>query len=466
MRFFTALLILFLSSFLVCFCNPNSSSGSDIVKNVSIVNFFSSRNQTNGSFVSETRPFRGRTVSLNVNHEIEVYDWDRDRFVFPKENGELLTNVIELYPSEYGRYSFVKTNSGFRIIDVGLNVSPHGDHYHYDRFNEYEIIPDTHLNLNSPVGTIPYKAYSKDGWTVFSYSGGPNGQFKILSDKQISETNPVILYSPQLPENVLSSGTIVSKDFLLFPSAGISKPTEFKVMRHSVGWNNLSPEITIPCPDFNAISHTQIPVSNADYSNLESGYDKVHYVIVSCGKILNVIRHEDGNLVNPTSQYQISTEPLEFKYIVPVFQNSNIDRGGKLVRPYFIANSGQSRESGFHFINLDSGTTQHINSVPYYFKHIETEKRAGDFIFILSENGKIHSYRINNFTISSIVDSEIAYSPLLKFSSIWYTGFILKENEIHEFNLEENFKTRVLKTKFNNLQTDFHDFFGPGKDYE
>jgi hypothetical protein len=64
------------------------------------------------------------------------------------------------------------------------------------------------------------------------------------------------------------------------------------------------------------------------------------------------------------------------------------------------------------------------------------------------------------------VDSEIAYSPLLKFSSIWYTGFILKENEIHEFNLEENFKTRVLKTKFNNLQTDFHDFFGPGKDYE
>lgn len=449
---------------LLGFCSQRTSNKNNL--NVLGVLSLNSAPLTQQTTLVETRPFRGRTlVLLEANDSIAVYDWQRERFVEKSSQSDDIAGVSEIFASEYGRYAYVKVGNAFRILDIGLNLSPHLDHFHYERSLDYSVISTAKINLTAPFNTLPFRAYSKDGWTAFSYVGSPQGKLNFIKEKEI-DLNTIPLYNaPNLPSNLEGVGIIISENLALIPTNGTSQPTEFKVYKNSSSWLELNPPITISCTNYNTLVHTQLPSPNANFQQLESGYNKIHYILISCGNTIHVVRHND-DISNSTSHFQLSTGTKEIKFLEPLFWNSNIDRGGKDVKPIFIGNTGQALENSFFLINAETNSFQEVQTKPYFYKHIATEKRTGKYIYILSNDGYIYSYGSENLQETGKTNSELPYSTQLEFRTSWNAGFLLRENEIHEYNLTEKQKTRVVTTTSKIKKDSFHDFFGPSSDYE
>ncbi len=482
--------ILFVAFFLIA-CNPFAKDSKD--ENSS---FLLLALAGRGS-ISEPRPFRWRTVSVvGENRKIHVYDWNFEQEVLQLNPSDgTIANVDSLYGSTSGRFAYAKVGSEFEIVDSTMNLSPHGDHFHYDRENSYlKVRRDrfhSHL-LNSPPNTTPYSARSKSGWVGFLWKGNGNTPsiVRFVQEKLIGElpNNIPVWNGPVLGNGVLGEAILISgwTDLLtLVPteSSGDS-PTEFQVysaptIRDSskkitgIGSWSLKTSLgalgTIACPEYQGVAATQIPSQNADFTDLENGYSMVHYLILSCGTSLQILTHNDET--NGTTLETLPTEGRVFHNIRPLFQNENIERGARDSTPLFLASSTKVFNEIFLIDPRSSAKNRirPIRTVPYLSHLFGSDTRSGAELYVVSDKGRIYTYDTQSGRQIRSMPSQIPLQDLesSRFYGTWFgTALMTYQNRIQEFNLRENFKARVVNTEGTVHRMSLKGFFAPGADYD
>lgn len=453
-------------------------------------------NQSGGSTpttsVGETRPFRTRTFSLLQDGGIHCYDWNQDQEIYPSPTSIVLpTGITDIYPSDNGRYSYAKSATGFYILDSGLNLSPHEGHFHYERSTQYTILAHSKINLAPPSGTVPGSVYSKNGWVAFFFKGtnGNPSQVRLLRESEIAGPTPLLISGPSgLPSNLDGIAVPITDKLMLVSSSGTTTPTEFKLyhttnLTANPTWNDTAPPnssqaITISCPNFQSIAHTQIPSAQADFSQLESGYQKIHFLSVSCGgasPILQTIRHDDSATSNQT-RLQSATPPVAWAKLHPTVQNTNIERGARTVRAILLAtptpDSGSGTVNEFYRIDWESLANARIETSAFRPEFLGSEKRLGAEAYILTSDGNFEVYDLTQTTAprKRVFSSTLTTQELgnAKFYTTWNAGFVVFANRIQEYNLEENYRARVRVHTQNLLdqRVSIQGFFGMGANYE
>jgi hypothetical protein len=479
--------LLILSFFFSC----QKSSGSDS-DSLALLALLGAQNRT----VTEPRPFRTRTVALSQSGSTLVYDWNFDR-VIPAYSGpdaeDLMGDPVsggtELFPSETGRYSYVKTGSGFRILDSELNLSPHGDHFHSERsFYHRTVHPNRLPGLNAGIGESPYRVDSQDGWAGFFFTH-PSGDSRIefVREKDLGGMDPheslVSISGPDpLPEGLQGWGILIratGDHYYALVTDGLgsgSKPNQigfYEADNSSVTWSDKNfvsgSGSKISCSKYQGHSIQQIPTKDADFTDLENGYTKIRYIAILCGgNQVRVVRWNDST--NSATTYTISVPGLGsgeiLRNIRPLTQNQNIERGGRTNRPIFLANTGGAETDRVFRIDAESRSSIPIPTPVYRSRFFGSETQLGDVVYVLGTDGVIYGLDSLSGRRVSRVRIGIPLDSVQDFVTTWRAGFIVSENSLHEFNLEENYKARVWQPFSQNLRSvSIHGFFGKGSDY-
>lgn len=444
--------------------------------------------------VQETRPFRWRTVSVvGENKFLHVYDWNFNKIVEPRDPTLLPTQGIEsILGSDSGRFSYLIANGNFEIVDSTMNLSPHGDHFHYDRENDFTMVRRTRFQsngLDTPIGTTPYSVYPKSGWVAFFFKGNTStpSQIRFVQEKRMGEiqNNIPVWDGPPLPNGIPGISVLLSSwnDLVAMVPTQESngKPSSFSIYRAtttktngeitSIGTWQLVTSIgnlgQIPCPNYNTLSTTQVPSPNASFTDLENGYSKIHYAVLSCGNTLKTIVYNDETQIVELKQ-DIVTQ-ISLGRIQPLFQNDNIERGSQEAQPIFLANSGQGIQDSIFLYQAKDNVLQPIKTSPYPAHLLGSDTRNGNDIYILNQNGQIETYDLNSKRRKARMSSRIPKNHLnqARFYGTWFgTGLITFENTIYEYNIRENFKARKIQTPGNIQGMALKGFFGPGADYD
>ncbi|WCL48400.1 hypothetical protein [Leptospira sp. GIMC2001] len=419
--------------------------------------------------VEEPRPFRGRSVGLNQGGTIQVYDWNQEAFLSIRNGDSEISGVNQIFESGSGRFAYLRVAGGFRILDTELNLSPHGDHFHYERKNYYRSVSTTRIDLT---GSNARTALSKDGWVAFYYTSGANSSIKFVKENNIitEETIPVLAGPAGLPANMDGAAVMIRENLALIPIASNGTTvSQFQAQHYNgTAWTTTLPgpntSINFSCNNYQTLAFTETPTSDANFSNLNTGYNKLHYVVVSCGNTIHIVKHNDST--NTTSYTSVTTPNSSVLFNVKrVIMNNNIERGGKTAKPLFVANSGGDTESSIVIINAETATITSIPTLNYRSNHLVTETRFGETASILASDSSIVTYNLENRSEISRFASQINNISSADFVSGWESAIITSGTTIQEYNIKEQYKARTVNQNADISKLYKHFFYGIGVDY-
>jgi hypothetical protein len=429
--------------------------------------------------VEETRPFRARTVTIQENGSIHVYDWNQDREVPLRTEDTAITGIDKIWSSESGRFTYAKVGNAFRVIDSTINLSPHGDHFHYDRANYYRTILNSRFNiangLNAPSNTTPHSVRARNGWVAFFYQGNNTSTASVVrlvkESEIVTQANIPVVAGPTIGNGVAGEAVLISEKLLLTATSGnLTEPNEFKIFKNT--GTNSSPNwgtgiATISCTNYKGLATAQVPKPGANFSNLQNGYDMIHYALILCPGENKLIRYEDGG-ADPTVETWNIDSGVGLTRIQGLFNNNNIERGGRNTRPLFIANTGNENQTGFYILNAQDKTHRFIQTENYPGHLLGSETRSGNEIYIVSNAGRLITYSVSEGSKLREMNTTLPASDLnsVRFYSTWQAGFLSHGNAIHEYNIQEDFKARTVDTGNAIRQMSIQGFFGAGADYE
>ncbi|MCC5814786.1 MAG: hypothetical protein JJT78_08525 [Leptospira sp.] len=472
LRFFSIALVSLVFIQCIPFLNPFSKDSNDDQDAILLLGLVALSGGGGSRQVEETRPFRARTVTLKENGSVHVYDWNQDREVPLRTEDTAITGIDKIWSSESGRFTYAKVGNAFRVIDSTINLSPHGDHFHYDRANYYRTINNNRTTgLNTPTNTTPHSVRARNGWVAFFYRGNDTDTESVVrfvkeTDIVTQENIPVVL-GPGIGNGVAGDAVMLSDEFALVPDAGNADgPIELSIHKRNGGvWTKIGSNIL--CTDYKGLATTQVPKPGASFTNLESGYAKIHYALILCLGDNKLVRYEDGE-ANPTVESWNIDGGVGLTRVQSLFNNDNIERGGRNTKPLFIANAGNENQSGFYVLNAQDKTDRVIQTDSYPGHLLGSETRSGNEIYIVSNTGKLITYNTNDGSKIREMNSDLPVSELnsVRFYSTWQAGFLTHSSTIHEFNIQEDFKARTIDTGNTIQQMSIKGFFGAGADYD
>lgn len=428
--------------------------------------FASSQSQT----VQEPRPFRGRSVySYSSTQGPVVFDWNVDQGFSPLA----ASNPNTLISSESGRFSIYADGTRFRFIDAGLNLSPHGDHYHVDKSNPLTIDP-SHGGVSLDIGgTTAVRAFSYNGKSGFTYA---NGQIRVIEEKTMVDENAgITINSPSSPPSSHNGIAIWMNEGKLIRS---TNGNTINFRSGGTGTNFGTDEGSDQtCTSWGIPAAYRFAQAGNNFSNLNLTYLYDHYLAFPCNSDVLLVKHFDTNATSGAGSYtfvRISTG-AKLTVLKSLFVNNNYSLGGRSTRPVFYGNFGSNSETQIFQIQ---GSTNSIISktLPSYIgRNVASEEKEGKEILVLDNQGILHVLNAENLetiTTKSILPAEaiLTGGSAPKLFGTWDAAFILYQTNsgeifLQEFNIKERVATR--KVTLPRLPTDisFHAPRSQGTDY-
>ncbi|MCZ8154661.1 MAG: hypothetical protein O9264_00970 [Leptospira sp.] len=419
---------------------------------------------SNNPQAREPRPFRGRSLAI-YSSGTSVYDWNNDANIGTLADLNSVTNFpVE---SENGRFAFANIgNTQFRVADSGLNLSPHGDHYHVDKSNP-SLILTSRLSLN--LGT-PVSVFSKNGKASFVFA---NGNVRFLEEKNIiSQSNPTLESLGNVP-TITNQSTVV---WLNASKAVATNGNAFRFYTNRTAGTTETPANAPNCVNPGYPATHQTPISTQSYSNLNLEFSYNHTIVYPCDNGTSIIRHADSdNTGAGTYSFQTvgSNRNTNWK---PLFRNNNYSVFGRNTKPIFFGNQGSDEETSLLRLDAETGTIRTLTSLPYRSQNFATEEMLGKQIAILRNDGVVSVYDADTLTLIRDLrflpgDVVLTGTDAPKLYSTWNACFVLYVDSkgvysIQEINLEEALTTRKVTLESKPLALTFHIARMKGADYE
>lgn len=327
--------------------------------------------------LQEPRPFRGRSFSVWEGGGSQVYDWNSEAVITTLSSPDAPRSFLS--DSDSGRFAYWDNNSTeIKILDSGMNLSPHGDHYHLDKESPNV---STRASL-SQTGSSPRSVVSKNGRAGIAFTGG---LVRILEEKSLVSGNSATIISltplPSDPKYVIP---INSLKVIVVENSGVLSFFEN-------GSAVTRPSDAINCPGASMPATHQTPVSNQSFQNLNAEFAYTHTVVMSCqgGKVL-VIRHLDStNSGDGAYSFSIleSGSSSQLGAWVPLFRNNNYYSGGRNTSPVFYATLGGDSETVLYRLEASDGKISSVVLPTFLGNTIATEDRGGTRVGILRKDG-------------------------------------------------------------------------------
>lgn len=419
--------------------------------------------------IQEPRPFRGRSVySYSSTQGPVVFDWNVDQGFSPLA----ASNPNNLISSESGRFSIYADGTRFRLIDAGLNLSPHGDHYHVDKSNP-QIIDPSHAGVSLDIGgTTAVRAYSYNGKSGFTYA---NGQIRVLEESTLVDENAgITIQNPGL-------SAIANNGIAIWINEGkLIRSTNADTINFRSGGTGTSfgtdEGIDQTCTSWGIPAAYRFAQAGNNFSNLNLTYLYDHYLAFPCNSDVLLIKHFDTNTSGAGSYTfaRISTG-AKLAVLKSLFVNNNYSLGGRSTRPVFYGNFGSNSETQLFRIQGSNNTIISRSLPSYIGRNISSEEREGKEILVLDNQGILHVLNAENLetiTTKSILPAEaiLTGGSAPKLFGTWDAAFILYQTNsgevfLQEFNIKERVATR--KVTLPRMPTDitFHAPRSQGTDY-
>ncbi len=414
----------------------------------------------------EPRPFRGRSLFV-YSTGTTVYDWNNDSSVGTlAELNSVATAPVE---SENGRFAFLNTgNTQFRVADSGLNLSPHGDHYHVDKSNP-ALITTARLPLN--LGT-PVSSFSKNGKTSFVFS---NGLIRLIEEKNIIGQSSPTLESLVNPPSVTSQSTVV---WLNASKIIATDGNGFRFYTNRTTGAVETPSGAPNCINPGYPATHQTPISTQSFTNLNLEFSYNHALVYPCDNGTSIIRHSDSNNSGTGTYSFTTTGSSRITNWKPLFRNNNYSVFGRNTKPIFFGNAGSDSETSLIRLDAETGAVLTVSSSASAYKsqNFATEEMLGKQVAILRNDGVVSVY--NADTLVPIRDLRFLPSDAVltgadapRLYSTWNACFVLYVDSkgvfsIQEINLEEAIATRKITLNAKPLAVTFHIARMKGAEYE
>lgn len=420
--------------------------------------------------IEEPRPFRGRSVfSYGSTSGAVVYDWNVDRGFSPLAN----VNPVSIQESDSGRFSTYSEGTQFRIIDTGINLSPHGEHYHVDKSNP-RIFDPSHAGVSLDIaGTNPVRGFSYNGKSAFTYA---NGQIRVLEEKTLVDENTasITINTPtSLPTSHngitiwMNEGKVIwsiDSNTISFRSGGIGS---------NFGTNDGNQT----CSSWLSPAGYRFAQSGNNFSNLNLTYLYDHYLVFPCSSEVLIVKHTDSNSSTGAGTYsfpRIATSG-QLSVIKPLFANNNYSLGGKSTQAIFYGNYGSNSETSVIRINASNLSLTSKPIASYRSSNIVSEEKEGKEILVLDNQGQLHV--LNSESLETITTQQILPDNAVlsggnapKLFGTWDASFILYQTNsgeaiLQEFNVKERVATRKITLPRMPSDISFHSARSKGSDY-
>ena len=419
---------------------------------------------TNQQRLIEPRPFRGRSSHFDPDGAVRFYDWNLDRFLDQNFPVNLETNPRAWITNSGRMTNVITTNGRFQVLDSGLNLSPHGDHYHVDKtFPLDSMLNQSAIDFSNLQN--PRTALSKGLWTAFATQAQIRfvEERKILSGQMADANASITNYT--IPDGTPGLALPINSNKAIRMGAGSQV---IFLNRTGSAWGLDSvPSGDRTCNNPTDPANHQVPLAGNDLRNVSADYTYSHTIVFGCSNKILSIRLQDGG------SYSINNLQTASRvgYIIPTTKNQNYSRGGQNTKPIFVGNFGSNSETTVVRLDAETNTLQTFSVRPYRFDNLATETLEGKEILIFHNDNVLRVYDSTNMnSIREYSINDIAPNGNPKLYSDWEAAFVLytsnaNQSILQEYNVTERLPTRRIVLNFRPNALFFHQAVAKGTEY-